>query len=114
MERLLSKYPAAVWHEYEPILTNIPSAVYHFDRAEIILSIGADFLSAGPASLIQQRDFAAARRVTGRPQGMNRLYVVESTPSLTGAMADHRIPLGPNGIADLLREIRTATGTEWV
>ena len=107
MERLLSKYPAAVWHEYEPILTNIPSAVYHFDRAEIILSIGADFLSAGPASLIQQRDFAAARRVTGRPQGMNRLYVVESTPSLTGAMADHRIPLGPNEIADLLREIRT-------
>ena len=37
---------------------------------------------------------------------MNRLYVVESTPRLTGAMADHRIPLGPNGIADLLREIR--------
>ena len=60
MQRLSSKYPAAVWHEYEPVPTNIPSAVYHFDKAEIIFSIGADFLSSGPASLIQQRDFAAA------------------------------------------------------
>jgi MoCo/4Fe-4S cofactor protein with predicted Tat translocation signal len=108
MQRLLSAYPAAIWHQYEPDLTNIPSAVYHFDRAEIIFSIGADFLSSGPASLIQQRDFAEPRRVTDRPRVMSRLYVVESTPSLTGAMADHRIPLGPDGIADLLREIRAA------
>ena len=108
IQRLSSKYPAAVWHEYEPVPTNIPGAVYHFDKAEIIFSIGADFLSSGPASLIQQRDFAAARRVTDRPQGMNRLYVVESTPSLTGAMADHRISSDPKGIADLLRGIRIA------
>jgi MoCo/4Fe-4S cofactor protein with predicted Tat translocation signal len=107
IQRLSSKYPAAVWHEYEPVSTNIPSAIYHFERAEIIFSIDADFLSPGPASLIEQRDFAAARRVADRAQGMNRLYVVESTPSLTGAMADHRLPLGPNGIADLLREIRS-------
>jgi MoCo/4Fe-4S cofactor protein with predicted Tat translocation signal len=108
IQRLSSKYPAAGWHEYEPVPTNIPGAVYHFDKAEIIFSIGADFLSSGPASLIQQRDFAAARRVTDRPQGMNRLYVVESAPSLTGAMADHRISSDPRGIADLLRGIRIA------
>jgi MoCo/4Fe-4S cofactor protein with predicted Tat translocation signal len=110
LQRLSTKYPAAVWHEYEPVPTNTPSAVYHFDKAEIIFSIGADFLSPGPASLVHQRDFAAARRVTDRPQGrrMNRLYVVESTPSLTGAMADHRIALGPKGIVDLLADIRTA------
>jgi anaerobic selenocysteine-containing dehydrogenase len=39
---------------------------------------------------------------------MNRLYFVESTPSLTGAMADHRISSDPKGIADLLRGIRIA------
>src|ERR1700759_1848796 len=108
MERLALKYPTAVWHEYEAVPTNIPDAVYHFDKAEIIFSIGADFLAPSPASLVQQRDFAAARRVTDRPQGMNRLYVVESTPTLTGAMSDHRIAIDPNGIADLLRGIRTA------
>jgi MoCo/4Fe-4S cofactor protein with predicted Tat translocation signal len=108
LQRLSSKYPAAAWHEYEPLPTNIPSAVYHFDKAEIIFSIGADFLSSGPASLIQQRDFAAARRVTDRAERMNRLYLVESTPTLTGAMADHRISLDPKGIADLLRGIRSA------
>jgi MoCo/4Fe-4S cofactor protein with predicted Tat translocation signal len=108
LERLSSKYPAAVVHEYEPVPTHNSSEVYHFDKAEIILSIGADFLSSSPASLIQQRDFASARRVTDRPQGMNRLYVVESTPSLTGAMSDHRVALDPKGIAALLREIRTA------
>jgi MoCo/4Fe-4S cofactor protein with predicted Tat translocation signal len=108
MERLSSKYPAAVWHEYEPDSTDVPSAIYHFDKAKIIFSIGADFLSSGPASLIQQRDFAAARRVNNRAEGMNRLYVVESTPTLTGAMADHRISLDPKGIADLLHGIRAA------
>ena len=108
MKRVLSKYPAAGWHEYEPAPADIPSAVYHFDKAEIIFSIGADFLSSGPASLIQQRDFATARRVTDRPQRMNRLYVVESTPSLTGAMSDHRMALDPKGIDDLLGQIRIA------
>jgi MoCo/4Fe-4S cofactor protein with predicted Tat translocation signal len=108
MKRLLSKYPAAGWHEYEPAPANLPSAVYHFDKAEIIFSIGADFLSSGPASLIQQRDFASARRVTDRPQRMNRSYVVESTPSLTGAMSDHRMALDPKGIDDLLGQIRIA------
>ena len=108
IERLSSKYSAAVWHEYEPVPTDIPSAVYHFDKAEIIFSIGADFLSSSPASLIQQRDFAAARRVTDRPHGMNRLYVVESTPSLTGAMSEHRVALDPKGIGDLLDRIRIA------
>jgi Fe-S-cluster-containing dehydrogenase component len=108
LERLSSKYPAAVVHEYEPAPTDIPSAIYHFDKAEIIFSIGADFLSSGPASLIHQRDFAAARRVIERPRGMNRLYVVESTPTLTGAMSDHRIALDPKSIAALLRDLRTA------
>ena len=108
IQRLSSKYPSAVWHEYEPVSTNIPSAVYHFDKAEIIFSIGADFLSPGPASLIQQRDFAGARRVTDQSQRMNRLYIVESTPSLTGAMADHRMASDPKGIADLLGKIRAA------
>ena len=38
-------------------------------------------------------DFATRRRVREGQTAMNRLYVVESTPSMTGAMADHRLPM---------------------
>ena len=38
-------------------------------------------------------DFADKRRITDPESAMNRLYVVESTPTVTGAMADHRLPL---------------------
>ncbi|MBV9642568.1 MAG: TAT-variant-translocated molybdopterin oxidoreductase [Verrucomicrobia bacterium] len=105
MQHLMSKYPAAKWHEYEPVATR--DQIYHFDKAEVIFSIGGDFLSWGPASLKYQRDFAAWRRATDRPGSMNRLYVVESTPSITGAMADHRLALSPDRIARLVREIQT-------
>ncbi|MGN6555621.1 MAG: 4Fe-4S dicluster domain-containing protein [Verrucomicrobiota bacterium] len=36
---------------------------------------------------------------------MNRLYVVESTPTLTGTMADHRLPFASGEIKTLAREI---------
>jgi molybdopterin-containing oxidoreductase family iron-sulfur binding subunit len=88
IQRILARYPGAKWHEYEPLAGTSPGARYHFDKAEVIVSLDADFLSSGPASLAYAKQFAAARRPNG---AMNRLYVIEPTPSLTGAMADHRI-----------------------
>ena len=69
------------------------NTVYHLDQADVIVSLDADFLSAGPGAVRYARDFANKRRVTGPESTMNRLYVVESTPTVTGAMADHRLPL---------------------
>ena len=102
LRRLLAKYPASKWHEYEPLTTTAPPALYHFDKAEFIVSLGADFLAFGPASLKYARDFAAGRDPNGN---MNRLYVVEATPSLTGAMADHRIALRPDELEKLALEL---------
>ena len=42
------------------------------------------------------RDFAAGRRLHEAGGEMNRLYVVESVPSITGACADHRRALRPS------------------
>src|SRR5581483_2744648 len=69
------------------------NTVYRFDQADVILSLDADFLCSGPGAVRYARDFAARRRVVGPDSTMKRLDVVESTPSNTGAMADHRLPL---------------------
>jgi Fe-S-cluster-containing dehydrogenase component/anaerobic selenocysteine-containing dehydrogenase len=102
VRRLLAKYPAAKWHEYEPLAPTAPPAIYHFEKAEVIVSLGADFLASGSASLKNAHDFAAARRPTA---GMNRLYVAESTPTLTGAMADHRFIMRPKELRQVAREL---------
>ena len=64
---------------------------YDFSKADVIVSLDADFLYAGfPGNVRYIRDFAARRNPDGN---MNRLYVIESTPTTTGAKADHRLPL---------------------
>jgi len=102
---LLERYPEAKWHCYEPVnrdnarlgseqaFGKILDAIYRFDRAEVVLSLDSDFLFCGPGSVRYTRDFTDRRRVRSDQKTMNRLYVVESTPTLTGAMADHRLSM---------------------
>ena len=75
----------------------------------MILSLDADFVVDGPASLRYARDFTARRKRPGE-QPMNRLYAVESTPTLTGAIADHRLPLRPSEIEGFARAVAGAVG----
>jgi molybdopterin-containing oxidoreductase family iron-sulfur binding subunit len=105
LKRLVAKYPQAKWVQYEPAARNaalagsllafgeIVTTIYRVDKAEVILSLGADFLTAGPGCVRYAREFASRRRVHTGNTEMSRLYAVESTPSLTGAMADHRLSL---------------------
>ncbi len=107
--RLRAKYPAARWHEWEPLAAPAPPRIYHFEKAEVVVSLGADFLGSGPMSLRYARDFAAARRPN---RSMNRLYVAESTPSLTGAMADHRIVIRPDQLEQFARDLQSSGGSD--
>src|SRR5260370_5900816 len=102
LKRILSDFPEAKWHQYEPANRDNARAgaimafgqpvntIYDFSKADRILSLGSDFLSAMPGTLRYARDYAARRRISGDKAEMNRLYVVESTPTITGANADHR------------------------
>src|ERR1700732_4925326 len=103
MHAFLAMYPKAKWHVYEPanrdnVLEGAKLAFgeavetrYDLSKADVIVSLDADFLYAGyPGNVRYIRDFAKRRNPDGN---MNRLYVVESTPSSTGAKADHRLPL---------------------
>src|SRR5579862_3951238 len=104
LRSLLKQFPQAKWHVYEPInRDNVLEGAklafgqpvetrYDFEKADVILSLDADFLYAGfPGFARYARDFAKRRNPDSGK--MSRLYVVESTPSSTGAKADHRLPL---------------------
>ncbi len=111
----LQIYPQAKWHCYEPVnRDNVLEGAklafgqpvetrYDFSKADVIVSLDADFLYAGfPGNVRYIRDFAKRRNPDGN---MNRLYVIESTPTTTGAKADHRLPVRANeiqGIASVL------------
>ena len=112
IDQLLRKYPAAKWHEYEPVAAQSSDVRYHFEKAEVIVALDCDFLSPGPASLKYARDFASARRVSEKGKAMNRLYVVESTPTLTGAMADHRIMMRSEEIEMFARDLVSGRGSK--
>lgn len=72
--------------------------VYDFSKANVIVSLDSDFLFALPGSLKYARDFANKRQVIEGKTSMNRLYMVESTVSITGSNADHRLTLAPSEI----------------
>jgi molybdopterin-containing oxidoreductase family iron-sulfur binding subunit len=113
LRNFLKIYPQAKWHVYEPInrdnvLEGAKMAFgqpvetrYDFEKADVIVSLDADFLYAGfPGNTRHIRDFAKRRNPDGN---MNRLYVVESTPTTTGAKADHRIPIRAGDALSFMR-----------
>jgi molybdopterin-containing oxidoreductase family iron-sulfur binding subunit len=124
LRELLRTFPQAKWHQYEPVgrdavregsrlaFGEVVETLYRFDKADVILSIDADFLFSGPASLRYARDFANKRRVNGTDATMNRLYLVESTPTVTGSMADHRLPLRPSEIEGFTRAVAMGLGVQ--
>jgi MoCo/4Fe-4S cofactor protein with predicted Tat translocation signal len=121
-EALFRLFPLAVWHQYEPLASDAVRAgtrlafgaalnpVYHFEQADVVVALDADFLAVGPARVRYAGTFAAHRLARRGQTAMNRLYVAEGTPSLTGAMADHRLPLRPSAVAGLASSLAQALG----
>lgn len=119
---LLKRFPQAKWHQYEPLHRDFARARaiaafgqdlvprYHFDRADVILAIDADVFGVEPGRVRYAHDFAQRRQPEDNAHTMNRLYVIEPTPSLTGAAADHRLVLAPQEIAPFVRELASRLG----
>jgi molybdopterin-containing oxidoreductase family iron-sulfur binding subunit len=77
--------------------------VFDMDKADLIVSLDADFLFWGPANLILTKAFSRKRRDPAAD--FNRLYVIESAPSITGAKADVRWRRKPSEIISLAQEL---------
>ena len=115
MTTILSEFPRARWHQYDAVTRPGARAagdapIYHFDRADVVVALDADFLGCGPGHVRYVRDFAERRRVMDDRKQMNRLYAIESTPTLTGAKADHRLPLAASDIEGFARQLASALG----
>ena len=126
MNDLRDLMPELRWVSYEPVNRDNVTAgtrlafgrdlhpVYHFDRADVIVSLDCDFMLEEPGRVAHAREFIDGRRVTDKTarQKMNRLYVIESTPTITGAQADHRFPVKAAQVDGIARALAQAVGVQ--
>lgn len=83
-----------------------------YSKAETILSVDADFLGTDKNAITNIQGFTKHRKIYNSQEEkqdhkakMNGLIVVESTMSLTGMNADHRIKIAPKQYLDFLGAI---------
>ena len=108
MRRLLAQFPAARWYQFSalPAFQRAgQQADLQIERADVILAIDSDFLFQHPAALRYGREFASRRRLKGGREKLNRLYVIETGRTVTGGMADVRLPLAPSRLPRILAAI---------
>ena len=112
-------WPKAKLVQYDPAIagTFLEKGInvqYDLSKADVIVSLDADFLSGAsyPGFHKLVRDYADRRKQPER--GMNRLYVVESTPTTTGMKAEHRLGLRASEIPAFAAELARAVGVTYV
>jgi MoCo/4Fe-4S cofactor protein with predicted Tat translocation signal len=122
IQALLKQVPRSKWHQWEPAGSDgareggklafgrYVNTVYRVEKADVILSLDADFLASGPGHIRYMKEFYKRRKLNGPDDSMNRLYVVEPTPSVTGSSADHRLPLRASEVEQFARALAAKLG----
>lgn len=126
IQEFQKKYPKVRWVQYDTISSSgildanqvcfdiraIPS--YRFDKADLIVSFGADFLGTWISPIEFTKQYTAARSLTGGQTKLVKHIQFESGMSLTGSNADKRIPIKPSQekiiLANLYNEIASVSG----
>ncbi len=110
-KQVQAKYPQAKLVQYEPVNQDAGRAAskaafgdyydtqYKLDDADIVLALDADFLGGiGFPGFLPMSAAWAARHRFDKDKPMNRMYAVESMPTVTGFKAEHRLALKPSEI----------------
>ncbi len=117
-EKLQTTLPKMQWFEYEPLGddNDRAGAALAFDRqlrthlsldaARVIVCLDADPLGGHPAAVQYTGDFAKGRGTAA--EATNVLYAVEAGFSLTGSVADRRLPLRASEIAGFVGALEKA------
>jgi molybdopterin-containing oxidoreductase family iron-sulfur binding subunit len=123
MQTLLRAFPNAKWHVWEPVNRDNARAgammvfgqavepQYKFESADVILSLDSDFMTSAenPSFLRDVKGYGLRRKVNGENK-LNRLWVIESSPTSTGGKAEHRMPARASDIAAIARMISARIG----
>ncbi|MBK7878319.1 MAG: 4Fe-4S dicluster domain-containing protein [Planctomycetes bacterium] len=113
--RFAELYPAARWIDWEPVTrkNEIDGARLAFgepvrtqlriEAAKTLVSLDVDLFEEHPASMALARAFAARRNPD--QADVLRLWAIESSPTLTGSAADHRLALRAEQILPFVLEL---------
>jgi MoCo/4Fe-4S cofactor protein with predicted Tat translocation signal len=122
LRRLQQKFPQMKWHTWEPVNRDSARAAarmifgqpaeahYRLENAAVILSLDADFLYAGFPGFVRMAREWGRRRNPDNPQGLNRMYAIESCPTSTGMKADHRLPVKASEVEGYARALAARLG----
>ncbi len=122
IKAFLAAFPQARWHQYEPVNRDNANGgarmafgealapIYKFEAADVVVSLDSNFLEDGPGSVVYSRGFSSRRDAEAGT--MNRLYAIESTPTLTGAIADHALHVRPSQIETIARALARKLGID--
>ena len=129
IQQLRTRFPNLRWHRWEPAggrqafvaamraFGRPVETRYDFSKADVVLAIDSDALTQGPGSVRYQRDFAARRRPRANQpranqpeQEISRVYCVESQPTNTSTVSDHRLQLAPADVEAFVLALAQALG----
>ncbi len=125
MNAIMGQWPAAKWYVHEPsvnpAVANTAKKIagrgalvaYDLTQAEVIVSLESDFLNTGPAALAYARQFAKGRAVDNGATPC-RLYAIESSPSVSGSLADHHFSVKSSAVSGIAYQLAKACGVAGV
>lgn len=122
ISEFLAKYPGSKHVQYDEVSYSgmlaaneatqgkraIPS--YQFDKAKVIVSLGADFLGTWLSPVEFARQYSVGRKIDEKNVVMSKHYQFESLLSMTGANADERFSHRPSETGAVALALLAAVG----
>lgn len=118
--QVASEMPNARWVSYEPVNNDNAIAgarmafgspvqtIYKYDLADRILTLDKDIFS--DFNVRYKKDYSKKKNLRGDNKQINRLYAIETTMTLTGAKADHRLAVKPSQLPEIAKAVAAALG----
>jgi molybdopterin-containing oxidoreductase family iron-sulfur binding subunit len=117
ISEFLAKYPGSRHVQYDAVSYSgliqanggkVPA--YQFDKAKVIVSLGADFLGTWLSPVEFARQYAVGRKIDEKNVGMSKHYQFESYLSMTGSCADERFTHRPSEAGKVALALLAAVG----